>query len=251
MAKEKIKKKGLKTWIVVMLFIVGLFLLPLGFSPATLFIEFLVIGISIFLICQKGATPKIFGIILLLPAIMIIFFVMILHTATKVLEEVSEEIENPEIIKGIVTQAVSVGNFSLVVSSVEKPNKIIKNCYGPEWRENIKCDVCQPKSNYKFVILTLTITNNGIKEDDLFYNKKEMKVDKGYIYEPASLYDCDYKEVSESEWKKYELNKINLALPILPREHTTGQIAFEIPSDTEPTNFILSCFLEPTVNIKL
>ncbi len=253
MSRNKIKgeRKGLKTWIVVVLFVVGLFLTLLGISVATLLVEILGLAIAIFLICQKGTTPKILGIILIVIAVIILSVLFVFITTTKSLEKITQEIENPEIINGTINQAVNIGNFSLVVTSVKDDSKIIRDCYYSEYTEITNCYICQPKSNYKFVILTLTITNNGIKQDNLDYYKEELKVDKGYIYEEADLYGCGYKEVSEGEKNKYEFDRISFYSSILPREHITGELAFEIPSDTEATNFILSGFGEPTVDIKL
>jgi len=253
MIEDKTSKKGkrLKTSIVVILFIVGLFLAFLGISVATLFLEILVIAIAIFLICQKGATPKILGIILIIIAVIILSVLFVFISATKGLEEITHEIENPEVINGTINQAVTIGNFSLVVSSIKEGNKIMKYCDYSVWSEATECSVCEPKSNYKYVILSLRITNNGIKQDSLFWYDTELKVNKGYIYEEAKLYGCDYEEVSESERNKYEFDGINFYSSILPREHTTGEIVFEIPSDTKATNFILSGFGEPTIDIKL
>ena len=87
----------------------------------------------------------------------------------------------------------------------------------------------EPDPNYKYVIINLTIKNNGIKEtrSPTMYNEM-LLVDKGYLYEP-------YKK-----WEFLTSGEEFERLFLRPEEQKTTYAVFEILDNTIPTKLFVN-----------
>lgn len=153
--------------------------------------------------------------------------------------DIEEETGSSNITSGKINEDIQIGNFSLKVNSIKESGKVMRNCmesFGEYW-----CMVYKPKSDYKLIILTSTLTNNGIRKDNLEYDKVELKVDKGYIYEEGISWggESEYRFITSEEKSKYVGDYVYLGTSILPREHITNQMIFEILKDTNPIELTL------------
>ena len=101
------------------------------------------------------------------------------------------------------------------------------------------------KPRMKFIILEFEFHNNWVRQQEtLYFNKGEVRTDKGYFYQvwspPLGIHSEEYAPRPSTQEEVENLGGSGTFEDLLPEESVRGHVVFEIPEDEEPEEVELS-----------
>ena len=97
----------------------------------------------------------------------------------------------------------------------------------------------------KFIILEFEFHNNWVREQETpYFNKGEVRTDKGYFYQvwspPGGIHSEEYAPRPSTQEEVENLGGSGAFEDLLPERSVRGHVVFEIPEDEEPEEVELS-----------